>query len=201
MAEFLDRTKAVAAIKDLILHAEEKLIIFTYSLRISDDFRELLKYRNDKDKKTLIICGKKEVHQGELDFLKSLKNLTIKHSDHLHSKCYMTDKKIDWKLYDSANEEAQLIIDTCHDTELNLENEKGYCIRTGIPIRFNRYRPYNHEVYKKWASEGKKGSNPEMYCHFSGELSGGLTSYDKPVLFKNWNEATQKFKIDTSNSN
>jgi len=113
----------------------------------------------------------------------------------------LIDKKIDWKLYDSANEEAQLIIDTCHDTELNLENEKGYCIRTGIPIRFNRYRPYNHEVYKKWASEGKKGSNPEMYCHFSGELSGGLTSYDKPVLFKNWNEATQKFKIDTSNSN
>ncbi|NCX95858.1 MAG: hypothetical protein EBX41_05515 [Chitinophagia bacterium] len=66
----------------------------------------------------------------------------------------------------------------------------GYCIRTKTPIPFNTKMPYSPEAYSSW----KKYNNPdfqEKYCHFSGEPSYGATTYNKPILSKNWKEASQ----------
>jgi hypothetical protein len=64
----------------------------------------------------------------------------------------------------------------------------GYCIRTGKPIPFNPKQPLSDSAFQNWA----KFSNdeyPEKFCHYSGELSNGETSFSKPILRKNWNEA------------
>jgi len=43
-----------------------------------------------------------------------------------------------------------------------------------------------YEAFKSW---NKNPDNQENYCHFSGEPSGGMTSVNKPILGKNWNQA------------
>jgi len=61
----------------------------------------------------------------------------------------------------------------------------GYCIRTGEKITFNPDRPFSATAFKSW-SKYKDENYREKYCHFSGELSNGETSYAKPILRKNW---------------
>ena len=76
------------------------------------------------------------------------------------------------------------------------ENERifGYCIRTGLQIPFDSKHPMCDNAYQSW----KKFNNPdyqEKYCHFSGELSNGDTSYAKPILRKNWTKAKEIHKL------
>lgn len=65
---------------------------------------------------------------------------------------------------------------------------KGYCIRTGVEIPFDAERPLSYEAYKKWNEFGD-GDYPERFCHFSGEPSNGETTFNKPILRKNWKKA------------
>lgn len=76
----------------------------------------------------------------------------------------------------------------------NIKNGTGYCIRTGKEIAFNIEKPMQYEAFKMW----DKYKNPdfaEKYCHFSGELSNGKTSVNKPILNKNWKKAKEKFDL------
>lgn len=68
----------------------------------------------------------------------------------------------------------------------------GFCIRTGVAIPFNPERPMSYEAYKKWA-EYEDENYSEKYCHFSGQLSNGDTSFAKPILRKNWKAAKAAF--------
>ena len=70
----------------------------------------------------------------------------------------------------------------------------GFCIRTGNEITFNIEKPMNYESFKMW-NKYKDADYSEKYCHFSGELSNGQTSVNKPVLNKNWENAKDKFNI------
>jgi len=68
-------------------------------------------------------------------------------------------------------------------------NEKiGYCIRTGDEIEFNPEKPMSHKAFKMWNKYGDPNYQ-EKYCHFSGEPSGGETTFTKPILRKNWKKA------------
>lgn len=69
---------------------------------------------------------------------------------------------------------------------------KGYCIRTGEEIPFNPDRPMSSNAFRTWNRYGDE-NYPEKYCHFSGEESNGETTYAKPILRKNWNEAKKYF--------
>ncbi len=64
----------------------------------------------------------------------------------------------------------------------------GYCIRTGKPIVFNPERPMSIEAFQSW-SKFSNADYPEKFCHFSGEASNGETSFNKPILKKNWTNA------------
>jgi len=70
----------------------------------------------------------------------------------------------------------------------------GFCIRTGKEIAFNLEKPMTIEAYKMW-SKFKDADYPEKYCHFSGELSNGKTSLNKPILNQNWKKAQEKYNI------
>lgn len=69
--------------------------------------------------------------------------------------------------------------------------EIGYCIRTGERINFNPDRPFSNRAFQTWSQFGNPDYE-ENYCHFSGESSNGDTSYNKPILRKNWRDA-QKY--------
>lgn len=69
----------------------------------------------------------------------------------------------------------------------------GYCIRTGEPIPFDVKRPLSDKAFNSWEQFGD-GTYPEAYCHFSGEACAGETSYDRPILRKNWRKAKKWIK-------
>ena len=72
--------------------------------------------------------------------------------------------------------------------------EFGYCIRTGVRIPFDLQMPYCPEAYAEW----KKYERPdwkERYCHYSGQLSNGLTSLRHPVLPEYESRAAEKQKV------
>ncbi len=148
MATFLNTRKAVAALEDLMKHAEEKLILISPYLKLSKDFKELLTYRNGKDKITTVIFGKQELKPDEMKFLESLRFVILKFNEDLHAKCYVNDKKMiitslnlyefsmannkemgvlvdlddpnDKELYDAAFEEIKFIEDTSQKFEFNV---------------------------------------------------------------------------------
>ena len=66
----------------------------------------------------------------------------------------------------------------------------GYCIRTGVKIPFDLERPFSYEAFQIW-NQFADPSYPEKFCHFSGEPSKGETSYDKPIMSKNWKKASE----------
>lgn len=68
----------------------------------------------------------------------------------------------------------------------------GYCIRTGVLIPFNINKPMCYEAFKNWEQYGDP-DHPEKYCHFSGELSNGETTFAKPILNKNWKKAREMY--------
>ena len=109
---------------------------------------------------------------------------------------------------DVVFDELSLIFDgvtpTARDTykqELNIptedkysSNNEGYCIRTGVPIRFDIEKPFSYDAYWEWNQWGNI-DYPENYCHFSGEESNGETSMEFPVLRRNWNKAQRKYNL------
>jgi len=70
--------------------------------------------------------------------------------------------------------------------------QQGYCIRTGTPIPFNPKKPMSEAAYDIWKKYGDQ-NYPEKFCHFSGEVSNGETSFSKPILKKNWSKAKAIF--------
>lgn len=76
----------------------------------------------------------------------------------------------------------------------NKVGNSGFCIRTGKQIPFNVEKPMNYEAFKMW-NKYKDADYSEKYCHFSGELSDGKTSVNKPILNKNWKKAKEIFNI------
>ena len=94
MAKFINTRKAVAAIEDLIKDAEDKLVLISPYLKLSKDFKELLVYRNNKDKITTIIFGKQELIPNEMKFLEGLRFVILKYNQDLHAKCYTNDHQM-----------------------------------------------------------------------------------------------------------
>lgn len=70
----------------------------------------------------------------------------------------------------------------------------GYCIRTGEEIPFNLKRPYCSKAFNTW-SQFSNENYQEKYCHFSGEVSHGETTFSNPVLKKNWRKANEQYKL------
>lgn len=75
-----------------------------------------------------------------------------------------------------------------------LKNETGYCIRSGDEIPFNIDFPMCEKAFKKW-SKYSDINYPENYDHFTGEVTDGQTSFDRPILRKNWKKAKETFNF------
>jgi len=94
MAKFLNTRKAVSEIDDLIRNAGQTLILISPYLKLAKDFRDLLTYRNSKDKVTIIIFREQALKIDELKFLEELRLVKLKSNESLHAKCYVNDEKM-----------------------------------------------------------------------------------------------------------
>lgn len=129
MAKFLNTKKSVSEIEDLIRDAGQTLILISPYLKLSKDFKELLSYRNSKDKITTVIFGKVELNPDEMKFLESLQFVILKYKDDLHAKCYLNDEKMiitSLNLYDFSmnnNKEMGVLIEKANANDHDLYEE------------------------------------------------------------------------------
>jgi len=129
MAKFLNTRKAVSEIEDLIKNASERLILVSPYLKLSKDFKELLTYRNSKDKVTTVIFGKQELNPDEMKFLQGLRFIALKYNEDLHAKCYVNDNKMiitSLNLYAFSmanNKEMGVLIDKNDPADTDLFND------------------------------------------------------------------------------
>ena len=147
MVKFLNTRKAVAAIEELIREADVKLILISPYLKLSKDFKELLTYRNNKDKITTVIFGKQELKPDEMKFLESLRFVILKFNENLHAKCYVNDKQMiitSLNLYEFSmanNKEMGVLIDLDDPNDKSVYDEAykeiDYIDSTSEKFKFN----------------------------------------------------------------
>ena len=147
MVNFLNTRKAVAAIEELIREADVKLILISPYLKLSKDFKELLTYRNNKDKITTVIFGKQELKPDEMKFLESLRFVILKFNENLHAKCYVNDKQMiitSLNLYEFSmanNKEMGVLIDLDDPNDKSVYDEAykeiDYIDSTSEKFKFN----------------------------------------------------------------
>ena len=206
MAKFLNTKKAVSAIEDLIKDAGQTLILISPYLKLSKDFRELLTYRNSKDKITTVIFGKQELKPDEMKFLESLRFVILKYKDELHAKCYLNDEKMiitSLNLYDFSmanNKEMGVLIEKSNpnDQELFEEAFKEVDYLNQTSERF-AYRTQNTPLTtvnkfdskdnNKEKSNNKKSDKPTGYCIRTGvEIPFNIEKPMSYEAFKVWSQ-------------
>jgi phosphatidylserine/phosphatidylglycerophosphate/cardiolipin synthase-like enzyme len=202
MAKFLNTKKAVSEIEDLIKGAGEKLILISPYLKLSKDFRELLTYRNSKDKITTVIFGKQELKPDEMKFLESLRFVILKYKDELHAKCYLNDEKMiitSLNLYDFSmanNKEMGVLIEKSNPNDLELFEEalKEVEFINDTSESF-AYRTQNapattvNKFDNKVKSNHTKSDKPTGYCIRTGvEIPFNVEKPMSYEAFKVWNQ-------------
>ena len=183
MARFLNTRKAVSEIEDLIRDADQKLILISPYLKLSKDFKELLSYRNSKDKITTVIFGKQELNPNEMKFLQSLRFVILKYNQNLHAKCYLNDNKMiitSLNLYEFSmnnNKEMGVLIDKSNESDKELFEDayKEIEFIDGTSERFEftsiPEKTKKKEVKQESKSYSKKSNFSKSYYKTTKELS------------------------------
>jgi phosphatidylserine/phosphatidylglycerophosphate/cardiolipin synthase-like enzyme len=205
MAKFINTRKAVSEIEDLIKNAGERLILVSPYLKLSKDFKELLTYRNNKDKVTTVIFGKQELNPDEMKFLQGLRFVILKYNEDLHAKCYVNDDKMvitSLNLYEFSmanNKEMGVLIDKTDPADTDLFNdafkEVDYINETSQRFELTAPKP---QSFTKQA-DTKSNFNRQTTNQSTGKQTGycirtGVEipfNVEKPLSydsFKKWNE-------------
>ncbi|MDQ6812797.1 MAG: phospholipase D family protein [Bacteroidota bacterium] len=202
MAKFINTRKAVSEIEDLIKNAGQNLTLISPYLKLSKDFRELLSYRNSKDKITTVIFGKQELNPDEMSFLQGLRFIILKYNESLHAKCYVNDDKMiitSMNLYQFSmanNKEMGVLIDKADPADVQLfedaSKEVEYIKETSQnfelhgPKSIIKVPDLKLNVEKSYS----KPSNHQFgYCIRTGfEIPFNLEKPLSKEAYKKWNE-------------
>jgi phosphatidylserine/phosphatidylglycerophosphate/cardiolipin synthase-like enzyme len=196
MAKFLNTRKAVSEIEDLIRNAGEKLILVSPYLKLSKDFKELLTYRNSKDKITTIVFGKQELNPDEMKFLQGLRFVILNYNEDLHAKCYLNDSKMiitSLNLYQFSmanNKEMGVLIDKndSNDSELYAEalDEVDFIIKNSQRFEVGTSKPVIAKPERIEKSNIKKNSG---YCIRTGvEITFNIERPLSGKAFESWSK-------------
>lgn len=203
MAKFINTRKAVSEIEDLIKNAGERLILVSPYLKLSKDFKELLTYRNSKDKITTVIFGKQELNPDEMKFLQGLRFVILKYHEDLHAKCYVNDDRMiitSLNLYEFSmanNKEMGVLIDKNDPTDLQLFEdafkEVDYISETSQKFELNSPKPTFSNQSENKGSKEKAISNHSAtgkgFCIRTGVQIP--FNVEKPLsleAYKSWNQ-------------
>ena len=117
MAKYLHTQAISAAIVDLIKEAQDRLLIVSPYLKLSDTLRDHFRDKNRDRVMTQVIFGKAELNPDEMKFLHDLDHLHLYFSKNLHAKCYLNEHKMiiaSMNLYEFSqvnNREMGVLID------------------------------------------------------------------------------------------
>lgn len=193
-------------ILEMIKNADEFIGIISPYLQIRNKYLDEI---INKEVDITIVYGKTDMLPELEKNLHSIKNLNILFCKNLHAKIYYSDKicivssmnfykfseenNIEISVLFQKNEKGyQEVLNVCSEIikisyleklSKNLDNNIGFCIRTGIKINFNPDKPFCKEAFEEW-NVYKNIHYKEKYCHLTGEVSNGNTSFAKPILKK-----------------
>lgn len=199
MVKFLNTRKAVAAIEELIREADVKLILISPYLKLSKDFKELLTYRNSKDKITTVIFGKQELKPDEMKFLESLRFVILKFNEDLHAKCYVNDNQMiitSLNLYEFSmanNKEMGVLIDLNDPNDKSLYEEASkeidYIDNTSQKFKFNINHTGEDTKISQKINKIQKSNNNQGHCIRCGEGIKLNTEYPLcKKCYKSWSK-------------
>jgi phosphatidylserine/phosphatidylglycerophosphate/cardiolipin synthase-like enzyme len=92
MAKFLNTSKTISALEDLINNAEKELILISPYLKLTDKLRDLLADKNRLKVDMRIVYGKTELAPEEMNWLKTQSYIRVSFYKELHAKCYLNEK-------------------------------------------------------------------------------------------------------------
>ena len=186
MARFLNTRKAVSEIEDLIRDADQILILISPYLKLSKDFKELLTYRNSKDKVTTVIFGKQELNPNEMKFLQGLRFVILKYNQDLHAKCYLNDNKMiitSLNLYEFSmnnNKEMGVLIDLNDESDKELFEdafkEIDFIDETSERFEFTSIPEEKKPVKVESKIQTKKTSNSKLLTTKEISQMSGISS-------------------------
>lgn len=129
MAEFLRTSGISHYIEEIIIKAQEKLIIVSPYLKLSENLFERLKEKDSENIEVIFVYGKNELNEYEKRKLNSLKNLSLYFYRNLHAKCYYNESKMlitSMNLHEFSeknNREMGVLIDKINDSGIFEEAE------------------------------------------------------------------------------
>lgn len=210
MAKFLNTRKAISEIEDLIRNAESTLTLISPYLKLSKDFKELLTYRNSKDKITTVIFGKQELKPDEMEFLEGLRFVILRYHEDLHAKCYLNDSSMiitSLNLYEFSmanNKEMGILLDKNdpNDNEVyeDAYKEVDFLFETSVRFEFKSGKTFdNAESSKKSKpknsiqSQRKSDSTRMGFCiRTKKEIPFDIEKPFCSEAFKAWNKYKNK---------
>jgi len=202
MATFLDTAGLGHYLQKLINDANEKLILISPYLKISDRLKQSL---TDKDRMKIdirIIYGKDELQPAEHNWLKSMLSIRISFCQNLHAKCYLNEKAAiitSMNLYDFSqinNNEMGIHVTKENDSDLykSIFDEVQRLLTVSEEIRVTVQKVFSNNNDKKDSkpsqnTKDKFSHKPTGYCIRTGvEIPFNI---EKPLsleAYKVWNQ-------------
>jgi hypothetical protein len=162
MATFLETQAISSELMKLIKEAKKEIVLISYNYKANKQIQERLKTKSNLGDLTeiVIIYGRNELKQSELEWIKDIKDLKLYEKTNLHAKCYLNESKAiicSMNLYDYSqqnNIEMGILITKEHDNEAftQLIDEINFIRSNGtriIPEQILKLLPENKPITSK----------------------------------------------------
>jgi sugar-specific transcriptional regulator TrmB len=94
MAKFLRTSGISHKIEDIIIEAQEELVIVSPYLKISNNLFERLKEKSEVGVRVDFVYGKSELSHSEKQKIISLNTINLYFHENLHAKCYYNEQEM-----------------------------------------------------------------------------------------------------------
>lgn len=95
MAKFLETQAISNELMKIIKEAKDKIILVSPYLKVNSQIQERLKTKSKQGtlSEIVIVYGKSELKQTELEWIKDIDDLKVIEKNNLHAKCYINEEK------------------------------------------------------------------------------------------------------------
>lgn len=154
MSKFLTTSQITAEIETIIIDAEERLVLVSPYIKISELFIERLRTTTEKDIEIIIIYGKKDLSESEEEKLSEFSTINFFYCENLHAKCYFNESRMvvtsmnlyeysmlnnremgvlitkqdDFNVYSEAVKETESIIENSLEDHFNIEKPNFFSL-------------------------------------------------------------------------
>lgn len=174
MAKFLDTQAISNELMKLIKDAKEKIILVSYSFKVNPQIQERLKTKSKIGtlSEIVIVYGRTELKNSELEWIKEIQDLKIYEKQNLHAKCYLNEEKAiicSMNLYDYSqqnNIEMGILISREHDKDAYEELIEEI---NNIKVNGLRKQLSDFDGPTQRSARAKSNSN----CSIAGQITTG----------------------------